>query len=211
MTIASAAAVAPANRFERRKERTRHELLAAAIRVLAARGLAATKIADIAAEADVGVGTFYLHFATKEALLDALVEDTIGRLKATMDAARAAVDDPVERVRLANAALCRFAADNRQMFAIVFGPGAAYHDVVRRALAVFAADLENALRDGIARGAFVDLPTAVAAQAMVGMTCQLLAWWTERDDVPLQSLEETMTRLALDGLRAAPAITRTGA
>src|SRR5512145_1296733 len=107
MNSASATASAPANRFERRRERTRHELLAAAERVLARKGLHRTKISDIAAAADVGVGTFYLHFPTKEALFDAVVDDTMRRFKAAIDEARRSVDDPIEQMRAANAAFCR--------------------------------------------------------------------------------------------------------
>jgi len=63
-----ASQAAAGNRFERRRERTRQDLLAAATRVLAEKGLHRTKIADIAAAADVGVGTFYLHFPDKDSL-----------------------------------------------------------------------------------------------------------------------------------------------
>src|SRR5712692_5261133 len=87
------------NRFERRRERTRERLLAAATRVLAEKGLHRTKITDIAASADVGVGTFYLHFPDKETLFDAVVEDTVRRLKATTDAARASARDVLEKTR----------------------------------------------------------------------------------------------------------------
>ena len=65
----SASRALPGNRFERRRERTRQDLLAAATGVLAEKGLHRTKVADIATAADVGVGTFYLHFPDKEALL----------------------------------------------------------------------------------------------------------------------------------------------
>src|SRR2546428_751923 len=88
MNTSSTTAVAVPNRFERRREHTRQELLAAATRVLAEKGLDRTKITDIAAAADVGVGTFYLHFPDKEAPFDAVVEETLRRLKATVDAAR---------------------------------------------------------------------------------------------------------------------------
>src|SRR5262245_46759682 len=163
-------AVVPApNRFERRKERTRQELLRAAVRVLAERGFHDTKIADIAAAADVGVGTFYLHFETKDALFDALVEDTVRRLKAAIDDARHAVPDPIEQTRRANAAFCRFAQENREVFRIVFGHAAAYHDVIRRAQDLFAADVEETFCAGVAAGVFVPIPSAVAAQAVVGM------------------------------------------
>ena len=53
MKRASAIALSPSNRFERRRERTRQDLLAAAERVLAEKGLHQTKISDIAAAADV--------------------------------------------------------------------------------------------------------------------------------------------------------------
>jgi AcrR family transcriptional regulator len=188
------------NRFERRKQRTRAELVVAATRVLADKGLQATKIADIAAAADVGVGTFYLHFDTKEALYDALVEDAVQRMKAVIDAAREGIDDPVAETNAATGAMCRFARDNREVFKLVFGPTAAHHDVVRRAQAIFAEDIERTIRRGIERGVFGSVPPAIAAQAMVGMSTQLLAWWTEHEAVPVEWLNETIVTLTLRGL-----------
>jgi len=204
MNRASLKAV-PANRFERRRARTRDEILRAATRILASKGLHETKIADIAAAADVGVGTFYLHFDTKEALFDAVVEDTVARLKAVIDAARVSSPDPVERVHRSNSAFCRFAADNREVFKAVFGHAAAFNDVIRRAQALFAADIEDTIRDGITRGVFVAVAPAVAAQAVVGMATQMLSWWTEQDSVPIERVEETIIRLTLRGLVATPA------
>jgi AcrR family transcriptional regulator len=190
------------NRFERRKQRTREELLVAATRVLAEKGLHATKIADIAAAADVGVGTFYLHFDTKESLYDALVDDAVTRLKAAVDAARAGASDPVEESRLAIRAFCGFARDNREVFKLVFGPTASRHDVVRRAQALFAHDIEQTIRNGIARDVFGNVAPDIAAQALVGMSTQLLAWWTEHEAAPVELLEETIVTLTLRGLSA---------
>ena len=194
------------NRFAKRRERTRQELLAAATRVLAEKGLHDTKVADIAAAADVGVGTFYLYFPTKDALFDAVVEETVRRLKETVDRARTAARDPVERVRAANAALCRFAHENREVFRIVFGHAAAFNDVVRRAQELFTADAEETIREGIASGAFRPVPVEVAAQAMVGMATQILSWWTQQETIPLETIHETVTNLALRGLLPAPAV-----
>ena len=188
------------DRFERRKQRTREHLLRAATRVVAERGLHATKIADIAAAADVGVGTFYLHFETKDALYDALVEDAVPRLKAAVDAAREGIEDPVEQSRLAIRALCRFAHDNREVFKLVFGPATSRHDVVRHAQALFAHDIEQTIRTGMQRSVFGAVAPALAAQALVGMSTQLLAWWTEHEAVPVEWLEETIITLTLRGL-----------
>ena len=200
MNSKSLKVVASGTRFERRKERTRQDLLSAAVRVLSAHGFHDTKIADIAAAADVGVGTFYLHFATKDALFDALVDDTVRRLKAAVDESRAAAKDAVDRIRRANGAFCRFAQENREVFRIVFGHPAAYHDVIRRAQDLFAADVEENIREGVAAGAFAPVPTAVAAQAVVGMATQILSWWTEHESIPMQTLEDTMTTIGLHGL-----------
>ena len=45
--------------------KTRVDLLAAAERVISKKSYHRTRIADIASEADVGLGTFYLRFKTK--------------------------------------------------------------------------------------------------------------------------------------------------
>ena len=57
-------AVTNINRYQRRREQTKREILVAAQKVLAAKGYHDMKIVDIADAADVGVGTFYVHFAT---------------------------------------------------------------------------------------------------------------------------------------------------
>ena len=200
MKSASAAAARASNRFERRRERTRQELLAAATRVLAEKGVDRTKITDIAAAADVGVGTFYLHFPDKEALFDAVVEETVRRLKATVDAAREKARGPLAKIQAANRAFFRFARDNREVFKIVFGHAAAYNDLIRRAQTLFIADIEKEIREGIASGAFVPLPPALVAQAVVGMATQVISWWTEHESVPIETLIETTTTLALRGI-----------
>lgn len=57
------------SRRERKKERTRREIYEAAMRLFARAGFGAVTIADICAAADVGRGTFFLHFPSKAALL----------------------------------------------------------------------------------------------------------------------------------------------
>jgi AcrR family transcriptional regulator len=200
MSLPSAPVAPAANRFERRKERTRGDILLAAEQVMARKGVHATKIADISEAADVGVGTFYLHFETKEALFDALVADTVERMKAAIDSARAGATNAADEVKASTGALCRFASDNREVFRVVFGHSGTYHDVVRDAQELFAADIEQTIERGAAEGLFGDVDPALAAQAVVGMSTHLLAWWTEHDDVPIDALEHTLSVLTLRGL-----------
>jgi AcrR family transcriptional regulator len=208
MKAGSLTAVARDNRFARRKAKTRSDLLGAAVRVLARKGFHDTKIADIAAAADVGVGTFYLHFETKDALFEALVDDTIAELKEAVDAARLSTADVVGALRRSNEAFCRFARDNREVFKIVFGHAAAYHDAIRRAQDLFAADVAANVERGIAAGVFAPVPTDVAAQAVVGMATQILSWWTTHESIPMETLEDAMTTIALHGLLPAAPTTK---
>jgi hypothetical protein len=121
-------------------------------------------------------------------------------LKATVDRARAGATSVVEQVRASTHALCRFAQENRAVFRVVFGRGGAYHDIVRRAQALFAADIERTLVAGVTQGIFHVPAPALAAQALVGMSTQLLAWWAEHDTAPIDDIEATITNLTLRGV-----------
>ncbi|MCI0384345.1 TetR/AcrR family transcriptional regulator [Streptomyces sp. CNQ085] len=68
-----------------RKQQTRQALLAAARRVLRRRGLAGLTTRDVAAEANVAAGTFFVHFPDLNTLIETLLDEHIGRaLEAAM-------------------------------------------------------------------------------------------------------------------------------
>jgi Transcriptional regulator len=59
-------------RGARRKRETRARLLDAALRLMAERGMDSVAINDITEAADVGFGSFYNHFGSKEGIFTAL-------------------------------------------------------------------------------------------------------------------------------------------
>ena len=65
-------------RWKRRKAARPQEILDAAMSVFAAKGYAGTRMEDISHEAGITKGTIYLYFENKEAVLKALVRDSIG-------------------------------------------------------------------------------------------------------------------------------------
>src|SRR5208283_4199106 len=88
------------NRFDRRREKTRVDLLAAAERVIASKGYHQTRIADIATEADVGLGTFYLHFKTKNEIFIELIDYGAGQLREDLIQAKAGIESVEEKLRI---------------------------------------------------------------------------------------------------------------
>ena len=85
----------PVNRLERRKQRTRAALIQAAQTFLAA-GKSNVPVLEITQAADVGMGSFYNHFDSKEELFEAAVADVLDNHGALLDQLTARIDDPAE-------------------------------------------------------------------------------------------------------------------
>lgn len=83
------------NRLDRRKARTRAALIRAA-QTLIAEDRTDVPILEITRVADVGMGSFYNHFATKEELFDAAVEAVMDSYGQLLDALTAGIEDPAE-------------------------------------------------------------------------------------------------------------------
>ncbi|WP_054815723.1 TetR/AcrR family transcriptional regulator [Nocardia arizonensis] len=83
------------NRLERRKARTRAALVGAAQSLLA-EGRINVPILEITQAADVGMGSFYNHFASREELFQAAVEEALDRHGAMLDLLCADIDDTAE-------------------------------------------------------------------------------------------------------------------
>lgn len=85
----------PPNRLARRKQRTRAALIAAAQSFIAAGKLNAP-VLEITQAADVGMGSFYNHFDSKEELFDAALADALDMHADLLDAYTKSLDDPAE-------------------------------------------------------------------------------------------------------------------
>jgi AcrR family transcriptional regulator len=87
--------VAAANRLLRRKQKTRAALISAAQSFIAA-GRLNVPVLEITQAADVGMGSFYNHFATKEELFDAALTEVLDQHGALLDELTESSEDPAE-------------------------------------------------------------------------------------------------------------------
>src|SRR5437868_15429629 len=73
---------------QRRSADIRERLFRAALQLFAQKGFAETTVADITEAADVGKGTFFNYFPSKDHILLAFGEIQLGKLEAAIEMAR---------------------------------------------------------------------------------------------------------------------------
>lgn len=151
----------PVDRRARRKAETRSKLLEAARTVFAQRGIDATRINEITDAADVGFGSFYNYFDSKDAIIAAVFEGAVRDLGAAIDRATAGLDDPAEVVAVAHRVLVGRAEADRELGWLLVRLELT-HDLATTGLGAYAArDIERGRDTG--RFAIDDVPLALAA------------------------------------------------
>lgn len=83
---------------EAKRARTRARLTEAALRLMAARGINATSVSEIAAEAELANGTFYLYFKDKAEIVAAVCNAVTLAMHNDMSSMRLSLDDGASRV-----------------------------------------------------------------------------------------------------------------
>ena len=93
---AAAGGVPRASRLDRRKARTRQALIDAAVRLIAEGRGERASIAEITEEADIGFGSFYNHFDSKEQLFGTASGELLEQWGQVIDRACGDISDPAE-------------------------------------------------------------------------------------------------------------------
>jgi len=143
---------APANRLDRRKARTRQALIAAAVHLIAEGRGDRASIQEITEAADIGFGSFYNHFASKEELFQTASEEVLESWAQMLDAACAGVEDPAEVFALSLRISGRLAWTHPDIAGFITGTGLELLDAPR-GLA------PRALRESVLARSPADLPS----------------------------------------------------
>lgn len=170
--------MSPADRSQRRRERTHQRLLDGAEQVFSEKGFQEATILDITEAADVSKRTFYLHFDDKQALIEALALRAFQRLREQVEAKEDHDDHDSFRggFQLVIATIFEFAAQNPELMQVIFGDDGSYR--LRQITHEFMAQawVEN-FRVKCNWAPQAKVPPDLLAYAISGVIHQLLGWW----------------------------------
>lgn len=106
-------------RREREKEARKRQILAAARQLLFKKGIQSTSINQIARTAELGVGTIYFYYQSKEEIFYSLQEEGLDILFREIDAIGRAKTKPDEKLRQTGMSYLRFSGEHKDYFDII--------------------------------------------------------------------------------------------
>jgi AcrR family transcriptional regulator len=169
-------------------------LIRAAQAFLAA-GKVNVPVLEITQAADVGMGSFYNHFSTKEDLFEAAVADVLDAHGALMDQVTENLTDPAEKFARSYRLTARLFRRHPQESQVILAGGLKLLSSERGLAPRARRDITEAVAAGRFRVADPVLALATAGGALLGL-CQLLLSDPSRDDaVAADQLTADMLRL----------------
>jgi AcrR family transcriptional regulator len=167
---APAAGTPRVSRLDRRKARTRQALIDAAVRLIAEGRGDRASIQEITEAADIGFGSFYNHFDSKEQLFQTAAEEVVERWGQMIDQASVGISDPAELFAVGTRISGRLAWTHPDIAAFLTGAGLDVLDIP-------SGLAPRALRDiqaGQAAGRFTVPDAEIALSAAAGGLLGLL-------------------------------------
>lgn len=170
----------PPNRLARRKQRTRTALITAAQTFIAA-GKLNVPVLEITQAADVGMGSFYNHFSTKEELFDAALTEVLDVHGALLDELTKSVADPAEAFACSFRLTGRMFRQRPQESKVLLSSGLALLSSDRGVAPRARRDVSAGIEAGRFHVKDLSLAMAVVGGALLGLG-QLLHDEPDRDD-----------------------------
>ena len=185
---------APINRLERRKQRTRAALIKSA-QTLIATGKLNVPVLEITQAADVGMGSFYNHFESKEQLFEAAVAEVLDSHGALLDQLTESIEDPAETFASSFRVTGRFFRSRPQESRILLANWSVLVTSDRGLAPRALRDIKAAAAAGRFDVDDPELAVSVAAGILLGLGI-LLQSHPERDDgVTADAVTEDLLRL----------------
>ncbi|MFC9898220.1 TetR/AcrR family transcriptional regulator [Nocardia sp. NPDC127579] len=186
----------------KRVDRTarQEEILAAAVKVFARKGFAASRIEDVAAEAGIAKGSVYLYFPSRDALLAGVFESYAAKSEpASADPGTGSALDRLDHLVRATVEMLAAHPDHARVLLDVWAsnPPLDLADMYRRHRGAIADLLVEAAAAGELRTGIGAPHAAVIVGAIEGCLVQSLA----DPDVSLSELAEPILQVCVAGIR----------
>ncbi len=158
------------SRNARRKRRNRQALVEAAHAVMAEKGIDAATMSEIAELADVGAGTVYNYFASKDDLAMRVMEEVMDRLAQRIEAVTDTFDDPGQVYAFGIRNVMKAATTDRR-WSWLLRRSEVIADAMYRVMGPYAIrDLRNAVAAGRYRVEDPEMAWRQATHAIVGFS-----------------------------------------
>ena len=201
----------PKTQKQLQSERTRQQIIDAAIQLFARKGFYSTSIADLAQASGLTKGALYHHFENKDALFFAVVETVRDLWRETVVRDVLKAEDALTRLTVLFDNHARLISEN-ETFCLVLGGLVLEMDGVNptfmAALQEIFADLkifiQRILQKGQAAGQVrSDLDPELTALNIVGMLeGSAIPWILNRGNVDYTVMMTALKQILLDGLRS---------
>lgn len=181
-------------RQEAQHQATRRRLIMAATSVLAAKGFAGTVVADVLAEARVSRATFYAHFDSIIALVEAIADDFVPVWQPVYGQLAGLLDGDIEALRRWCARMVAIYRDN-EAICVILGQAAMMDQQVYWKIAGYQSMLIDLIADGDPRLAHLRHDEAARLRAALMLTqfdqaCYFLAvrHWSDTQDAGIAAM-----------------------
>ncbi len=159
---------ADSSRLQLRKTITREKILAEAGTLFSARGFEATSMQEVAKAADIGVGTLYGYFASKEVMLQEVLRSDVAAAIETYQATIGAAVGHLDRILLALRFLSEYIDRNRPTLRAALQIHHARHAARAEPLEWVFQGFRLLLATGIEAGELRAVPVDTTARLLVG-------------------------------------------
>lgn len=182
-------------------------VLTAALTAMLETGYHGASIREIARGAGLSVPGLYHHYPSKQEMLVAILDFTLGDLLARTGAVLEEGRDPVERFSLLIECLTLYHSYRRELAFVgasemrSLQPGSRHRIIALRSRVQLQIDKE--VEDAVTDGAFGTSSPHVAARAVVTMCTAVAAWYRAGGPTPPEELAEQYVDFALDLMRRA--------
>ncbi|HID31475.1 MAG TPA: TetR/AcrR family transcriptional regulator [Desulfobacterales bacterium] len=193
------------------KQAKKQDILEAAMRVFAKKGVANAKMADVADAAGIGKGTIYEYFKSKEDIFAEAFHHFMEQMDAVMAKRLFKLHDPIEKLMALIAGWVEVTQDTSTGFLEIMMDF--WAEGVRHKQEPAAFDLRKLydeyrrwvvkiLEEGISKGKLRPVNTTIVASILIGaLDGLMLQWIMDHNLFKLDEVADVLTESFIEGLR----------